>query len=93
MIGRYLDSGLVNMMQSRVRVFGKYEYGADTAAGLPSVPTAADKSQALAKRQGPQAMAISRCQSNDSTSIDKSNDENPAFLRRSGLEVEGLPGA
>jgi hypothetical protein len=85
------------MMQSRVRVFGKYEYGADTAAGLPSVPTAADKSQALAKRQGPQAMAISRCQSNgrnhDSTSIDKSNDENPAFLRRSGLEVEGLPGA
>lgn len=53
MIGRYLDSGLVNMLQSRVRVFGKYEYGADTAAGLPSVPTVADKSQALAKRQGP----------------------------------------
>jgi len=85
------------MMQSRVRVLGKSEYGADTAAGLPSVPTAADKSQALAKRQDPRAMAMNGRQSNgrkhDSTSIDKPNDENPAFLRRSGLEVEGLPGA
>lgn len=86
-------------MQSRVRVFGESEYGADTAAGLPSVPTAADKSQALARLRGAVARAKDhqrhRFQGDrhSGTKQGKPNDKNPAFLRRSGPEVEGLPRA
>jgi len=66
------------MMQSRVRVFGKSEYGADTAAGLPSVPTAAAKSQAVARRQGAALREqVKRKRQSDGSKHDGTNTSNP----------------